>query len=168
MKVFAIASVTADGYIGKTADHLADWTSPEDKKLFVRLTKEAGVIVMGSRTFATIGRALPERRMIVYTTKPELITAEGVETTSEPPEELITRLRREGAKGVAICGGAIIYSMFINSGKVDELYLTVEPILFGKGVPLLSVDAEISLSLLDTSKLNDHTVLLHYAINKSK
>jgi dihydrofolate reductase len=51
MKVFLIAAVTADGFIGRDASHLADWTSPEDKKLFRKLTTEAGVVVMGSKTF---------------------------------------------------------------------------------------------------------------------
>lgn len=167
MKVFAIASVTADGFIGKTADHLADWTSPEDKKLFVRLTKQAGIMVMGSRTFATIGRALPERRTIVYTSKPELINVEGVETTNEAPADLIDRLRKEGAEGIAICGGSLIYSMFVDAGLVDELYLTVEPIIFGKGIPLFNGELDIKLSLIETSKLNEHTVLLHYAFTQT-
>ncbi len=164
MKVFAIATITADGFIGKTADHLADWSSPEDKKLFVRLTKEAGVMVMGSRTFATIGRALPERRTIVYTSKPELITIEGIETTNEAPAALLARLAKEGVNGVAICGGAAIYSMFAEAKLIEELYITVEPVLFGTGISLFSNDLNIHLSLIDTSKLNDHTVLLHYAV----
>ena len=111
MNVFIIAAITVDGFIGRDANHLADWTSPEDKKLFVKLTKQAGIIVMGSRTFATIGRALPGRRTIVYTSHPESITAEGVEATSEAPADLLARLEREGATGVAICGGASIYRL---------------------------------------------------------
>ncbi|MEK7152944.1 MAG: dihydrofolate reductase, partial [Patescibacteria group bacterium] len=84
--------LTADGFIGRDASHLSDWTSPEDKKLFIRLTKEAGVMVMGSRTFATIGRALPGRKTIVYTSKPEDFVMEGVEATSETPADLVARL----------------------------------------------------------------------------
>lgn len=164
MKVFIIAATTADGFIGRDATHLADWTSKEDKQLFVRLTKEAGVIVMGSATFATIGKALPGRRMIVYTTKPDSIDAEGVETTDKPPEELITQLKQEGVNGVAVCGGASIYDLFVRSGVVNELYLTVEPKLFGTGVPLFANHLDTDLALLETEKLNEHTVLLHYQV----
>lgn len=164
MKVFIIAAMTADGFIGRDATHLADWTSKEDKQLFVRLTKEAGVIVMGSSTFATIGRALPGRRMIVYTTKPDLIDAEGVEVTDKPPEKLIAQLEKEGAGGVAVCGGASIYDLFVRSGIINELYLTVEPKLFGVGVPLFANQLDTDLSLLETEKLNEHTVLLHYRV----
>nr|AIA11163.1 Dihydrofolate reductase [uncultured bacterium] len=162
MKVFIIAAITADGYIARDADHLADWTTREDKRLFVKLTKEAGVIVMGSKTFATIGRALPERRMVVYTRHPEEVAVEGVETTTESPQQLVSRLETEGAKGVAICGGAAIYSLFMAAGVVDELYVSVEPLVFGKGITMLDTPLEQNLSLKDVSKLNDHTVLLHY------
>ncbi|EDK72444.1 bifunctional deaminase-reductase domain protein [candidate division TM7 genomosp. GTL1] len=166
MKVFLIVATTADGMIGRSTGHLADWTSPEDKKLFVRLTKEAGVMVMGARTFETIGRALPGRRTIVYTSKPESITVEGVEATNESPTELVARLKNEGASGVAICGGASIYQLFMESGLVDEVYLTLEPLLFGTGVPLFSGQLEVALQLVSLKKLNENTVLLHYKVKK--
>lgn len=166
MKVFIIAALTADGFIGRTADHLADWTAPEDKKLFVRLTKEAGAMVFGSHTFATIGRALPGRRNIVLTSKPEVITAEGVETSAEPAAELVRRLHQEGAAGLAVCGGASVYTQFMKAGVVDEIYLTVEPVVFGTGIPLFTEPLEASLRLLANEKLNDHTILLHYSVTK--
>lgn len=166
MKVFLIAALTADGFIGRNASHLADWTSPEDKKLFVKLTKEAGVLVMGSRTFATIGRALPGRKIFVYTSKPEAFAAvDGVEATNEDPAALVARLQTDGTSGLAICGGASIYSLFMQSGVVDELYLTIEPVLFGTGVPLFGNEMETELALLDTRQLNDNTVLLHYSVD---
>jgi dihydrofolate reductase len=167
MKVFLIAALTADGFIGRNASHLADWTSPEDKKLFVRLTKEAGVVVMGSRTFATIGRALPGRRMVVYTTKPGDFAADGVEATNEAPAELVARLSKEGAQGLAVCGGASIYSLFMQAGVVDELYLTIEPVLFGTGITLFKDEMETRLTLADTQQLNENTVLLHYSVSRS-
>lgn len=165
MKVFLIAALSADGFIGRNADHLADWTSPEDKKHFVALTKQAGVMVMGARTFATIGRALPGRRTIVYTNNPERITTTGIETTGEPPTELIARLACEGAAGVAICGGASIYSLFMRAKVIDELYLTIEPTLFGHGVPLFASHLDTALTLIDHQQANSKgTLLLHYRI----
>lgn len=164
MKTFIMAAITVDGFIGRDAHHLADWTSKEDKQLFVRLTKEAGVIVMGSATFSTIGKALPDRRMIVYTSKPETINAEDAETTDEEPKELVERLEQEGASGIAVCGGASIYDMFIRTGVVDELYLTVEPKLFGRGVPLLADSVDIDLTLIESNQLNENTILLRYGV----
>nr|AIA16737.1 RibD C-terminal domain protein [uncultured bacterium] len=164
MKVFLIAAVTADGYIARHGDHAADWTSKEDKQVFVRLTKEAGVMVMGSRTFATINRALPERRTVVYSSKPDHITVPGIEVTNEAPGDLVRRLEKEGANGLAVCGGATIYDLFMQAGVVDELYLTVEPVTFGRGITLFNTPLDLSLKLLETEQLGSNSVLLHYQI----
>ncbi|MDM8539056.1 dihydrofolate reductase, partial [Desulfobacterales bacterium HSG17] len=58
---------TLDGKIAKDADHFPDWTGPEDKKLFVKLTKQAGCLIMGSKTYDTIGRPLPGRKNVIMT-----------------------------------------------------------------------------------------------------
>lgn len=169
MKVFLIAAVTADGFIARTNDQLSDWTSSEDKKLFVRLTKEAGVMVMGSRTFATIGRALPERKTIVYTAHPEAITGlddPAIETTREDPKDLVTRLAAEGVNGLAICGGSQIYSLFAAAGVLEEVYLTVEPVFFGTGVTLFGEQLDLQLELIESQNLNDNVLLLHYRVAK--
>jgi dihydrofolate reductase len=164
VKTFIVAAITADGFIGRSGTHNADWTGKADKQVFVRLTKEAGVIVMGARTFATIGRALPGRRTIVYTTHPEEITAEGVETTSEQPTDLMMRLEKEGVTAVAICGGASIYSLYMQHGLVDELYITTVPILFGQGVSLFTSTLNIALTMQETTPLANGAYLTHYKV----
>lgn len=168
MKTFIIAAISADGFIGLTSDHHADWTSKEDKQLFVQLTKEAGVMIMGSKTFQTIGRGLPGRKTVVYTSKPdEYGKFEGdVIATDQAPADLIQSLAKEGYVSVAVCGGAQIYSLFLQAGLVDELYLTVEPTVFGGGIPLFTDIQTTQLQLLDQRMLNDQTILLHYTVSK--
>jgi dihydrofolate reductase len=155
MNVALIAAITADGFIGRNASHLADWSGSADKKLFARVTKQLGTMIMGAHTFATIGRALPGRRTIVY-------------TTAEDPAGLLARLEAEGTPGVAICGGAQIYRLFLEAGLVQELYLTVVPVLFGQGVTLFDHELETSLKLIGTEQLDDNAVLLRYKVLTAK
>jgi dihydrofolate reductase len=164
MKVILIAAISADGFIARDANQLADWTSKEDKKVFVRLTKQAGVMVMGRNTFDTIGRALPGRHSIVYSSRS--IDNPDVEITDEKPKELLKRLENESYDEVAICGGQAVYDMFLREYLVDELYLTLEPTLFGSGMSLARTISNTNLKLLDTTKLNDDTLLLHYEVQK--
>lgn len=168
MKVFIIAALTADGFIGRDVDHTSvDWTSPEDSKAYRQITKEAGVMIMGSRTFATINRAMPGRKTIVYTSHPENIAhIEAVEATNEAPDDLLRRLESQGFSQIAICGGSTIYYQFMEAGLVDELYLTVEPIFFGKGIPLFSDKLDIKLQLKEVKHLNEQTIQLIYAVLK--
>lgn len=168
MNVFIIAALTADGFIGRDASHTSvEWTSDEDKQIFRAATKEAGVMIMGSRTFATINRGMPGRKIVVLTSRPdELAQFDGVGASSEAPAELLKRLESEGYSQVAICGGSSVYFQFIQAGLVDELYLTIEPVLFGQGVALFNGTLDLKLELKETKQLNDNTLQLVYKVLK--
>lgn len=164
INTFIIAAQSLDGFIGpKDHTNSMSWTSGADKEFFKKKTKEAGVIIMGRTTFETIGKALPERKMIVYTSKP--LNIEGVEAVQEPPAVLLKRLENEGYSSVAICGGSSIYSLFLESGLVNELFITIEPIIFGEGIPLFSKENRKSLDLISETKLSDTAILLNYKID---
>lgn len=159
MNTFIIAAMTADGFIARNAHHRADWTSKEDKAFFVERTKQAGVVIMGSNTFETFGKPLKNRLHIVYSKNKKY---EGVETTSLPPAELLKQLEGRGYTEAAICGGATIYTMFMKAGLVDMLYLTIEPLLFGSGIPLFTEPLDVNLQLASSRTLADNVILLEY------
>ena len=115
MICFISAALTTDGFIGKDSAHAASWTSKEDKKRFIEITKRAGVVVMGLNTYRTLGKPLKDRLNVVYS--PEKLTGAdaiaGVETTTKAPADLLADLADRGYKEVAICGGSQIYTMFM-------------------------------------------------------
>ncbi len=163
-KVFIIAAISADGFIAKDDKHSPMyWTGKADKKRFIELTKRAGVVVMGSSTYKTIGTPLKERVNIVYSRNQKF---DGVEMTNDNPRELIQKLGERGFKEIAICGGSNIYTMFMKAGVVDTVYLTIEPIMFGKGIPLFIDDLHYLLKL-KSSQISEETgsLLLEYSVD---
>lgn len=183
MHIFLIAAVSIDGYIAQVTDQVSTaWTSKEDHKFFVQRTKQAGAMVFGSKTFQTFNRLLPGRANIVYTRDPQQfmqsVTLPTVEVTIEtstfeqtdvlyvtklPPKELVTVLEKVQITELAICGGSSIYSQFMKNGLVQTVYLTVEPVIFGKGVPLFGEPLDAKLVLKKVVNLSDQTLLLEYA-----
>ncbi len=143
-----------------------DWTSPEDKKHFVQVTKELGTMVLGSTTFDTIGRALPGRRMIVMTSRPEAYEVPGVETFTGSAQDLVSELESEGVPALAVIGGAGVYGQFLAAGLADELMLTVEPHVFGRGITLADADLDLKLRLLDTQKLGENSIVIQYEVER--
>ena len=164
MKVLIIVAISADGFIATDANHPAVWTSKEDKKLFVELTKRAGVMIMGRSTYETIGKALPGRVNIVYTSRP--LDSPDIVTTQEDPKELVERLSKEGYEEIAVCGGQAIYDMFLKEKLVDELYITVEPVFFGSGITISKNFNKADLQLIEYKELNNDTLNLHYRVKK--
>lgn len=165
MNIFIIAALTADGFIAKNAEHSPlQWRSKFDREFFISRTKKAGVVVMGYNTAKTMRRPMPERLNIVYSTTTEGF--EGYEVTQKPPLELIKDLASIGYKEVAICGGSHTYTMFMEAGVVDKLYLTIEPFIFGDGIRLFKKDLDYKLKLLSQKVLGGDTLLLEYEVIK--
>lgn len=169
MKVTLVMAMSADGFITKHSDGLVDWSSKEDKKFFVEKTKEAGVIIYGNQTFKTFNKPLPGRLNVVMTRtvegkeqQPELL-----EYTDQSPEIILETLEQRGFNHVVLAGGAMINSLFFTKNLVDELFITIEPFLFGEGKRLTEhLNMDIALDLVDQSLLNKDTILLHYEVKR--
>lgn len=162
-------AITADGKIAKSATHFANWTSGADKKMFVEKTKSAGVIIMGLTTYQTIGRPLPGRLNVVLTPEPEKETSipGSLEYTSQNPKELLEDLEKRNFFEAIIGGGATINGLFLKENLVDEIWLTVEPKIFGEGLNLFrGVEADLNLELLETVQLDKNVIQLKYKIIK--
>jgi len=168
MTIFIIAALTADGYIGRNAGHNSTvWTGKADKKRFIEITKRAGVVIMGQNTWNTLRKPLKERLNIVYSPTPLTGDTTGVEVTMKSPAELLEDLESRGYKEVAICGGSMIYTMFMKSGLVTRLYLTIEPVVFGDGVRLFKEEMDYRLSLISSAVTEEGTLLLEYEVKKN-
>lgn len=115
MKISMIAAMANNRVIGKDND--MPWHLPADLQHFKQVTLNKPVI-MGRRTFESIGRALPARRNIVITTNPDF-QPQGVEVVNSPEQalELVA-----GNEEVMIIGGGRIYQHFLP--LCQRLYLT--------------------------------------------
>lgn len=168
MKIILMAAITADGQIGKSSDHLSlDWTSSADKKIFVNVTKESGVIIMGRTTYDTIGRPLPKRLNLILTGSPEKYESQPgiLEFHKKTPIEVKKYLASKKFDTAILCGGAKTYADFLAAGVVNELYLTVEPKLFGNGIGLLGDTlTDINLELISFEKIGEESLFIKYNV----
>ncbi len=117
MKVSLIVAMAAHGVIGREGG--LPWHLPADLARFKRLTMGHHLIV-GRRTWQSIGRPLPGRKMIVVTRDPAF-TAEGAQRADSPEAALeLARVAREEETFVA--GGAELYRVLLP--RADRIYLT--------------------------------------------
>lgn len=170
-EVILLVAMSTDGFIAPTDQEKLPstvWTSKEDKQFFTEKSKEIGTLIMGSKTFETIGRTLPGRRSIVMTSRPENYTNFddlNLIFTSQSPEEILAELGKQGINQIALCGGARIYNLFLQKNLVDKMFITVEPHTFGEGVKIFDQKVTEKFKLLKQSKLNEKgTLLLEYLL----
>ena len=164
MKVTMVMAITLDGKTARDDKHPADWTGKEDKLKFIEITRRAGVVIMGSKTFDTIGRALPGRKNIVMTRNRDRKSAGNLIFTDQTPELILEGLAREGFSEVALIGGTQINTLFAMANLIDEIYVTIIPLLFGRGLNLFDHDMDARLELVDCEVISDQSLVLKYRV----
>lgn len=157
-------AMTVDGKIAKNSTQFANWTSREDKKLFVEVSKQHGVIMMGENTFNTFPGPLPGRLNVVFTEQKNPKEIKGVKWVSGEPEKILLELENLGYKSALLGGGTTLNSLFLKNKLIAEMILTVEPKIFGQGLSLFNEDLDAELKLISLEKLNEDTVMLKYKI----
>lgn len=118
MIVSAIAAVSRNGVIGR--DGRLPWNYPEDLRHFKQVTL-GHALVMGRKTWESLGRPLPGRRHLVLTRNAGLVLPAGVVRCAELGEAV--RLAAEaGETELFVIGGGEVYARALP--RCDRLYLT--------------------------------------------
>ncbi|BBQ54399.1 type 3 dihydrofolate reductase [Aeromonas jandaei] len=117
MKISMIAAMAHDRVIGK--DNQMPWHMPADLAHFKRVTLGKPVL-MGRKTFESIGRPLPGRRNLVISRNPDY-QADGIEVVGSVEAAMALLADNEVAE-VMVIGGGHLYAELLP--KADCLYLT--------------------------------------------
>lgn len=115
MIISLIAAIGKNGVIGK--DNSLPWKLPADMKRFKELTLGKPVL-MGRKTFESIGKPLPDRKNIILT-RDKSYKAEGCIIAYSADEAL--KVAR-GSEEIMIAGGEQIFREFLP--KANRMYLT--------------------------------------------
>ncbi|GAB3044476.1 dihydrofolate reductase family protein [Parafrigoribacterium mesophilum] len=166
---------TIDGFIADENDRL-DWLLQFGfdafRESYDGFLAEVGALVMGATTYEFILRQDPEHwdyadRPTWVLTHRDLSRIPGgnITFTSEADIADLHRKLVDGADGknVWIVGGGNVAAQFANLGLIDELVVTIMPIVLGSGKPLLPI-ASIAgpLGLLRTSSFDNGALELAY------
>jgi dihydrofolate reductase len=166
MKTILIFVSSLDGKITRWEDpSVRLWSSRSDQEYFDTIWKSTRVIIMGSGTYRPDPvKPDPQHLFVVLTGNPTRYKDEHVEGrlefTGASPSELIKRFRNDGETNILIVGGAKIASSFLKENLIDELWLTIEPRIFGAGTGFVTDEKlDIQLSLISCVKANDRGTL---------
>ena len=116
LKVEMIVAVATNGVIGKNGK--MPWHLPTDLKRFKQITM-GHAVVMGRKTYESIGRALPHRHNIVLSSQ-ILNMPQGVDCVATP-EAALQAARVKNASRAMIIGGQQIYKIFEPQAQILHL-----------------------------------------------
>ena len=167
MKVYLIFLQTLDGKLALNRGDDLSWGTKRDKLYFKEMSIKIGTMIMGHNTYLTLPKVVFKNRKSFVLTEIEHETQENVEfIVNKTPQDVINILEAKGIKQVAVIGGAYVINEFVKSNLIDEIYITIAPKIFGKGLESFKGDYDMkSLKLLDYEVFEDE-VLLHYQVLK--
>lgn len=172
MKKVLVFVSTLDGKITHWGEpNVKTWSSKEDKEYFKKIWDESSITVLGSGSF-NVGpiKTSPANHLIVMTRTPakynDFEVPGQLEFSDQTPAQIVARCEKEGVEQMLIAGGAHVATSFFKAQLIDEIWLTIEPKIFGTGGNfVINENLDIDLQLISLEKVNERgTLIAKYAV----
>ncbi|GAB5562144.1 MAG: dihydrofolate reductase family protein [Synoicihabitans sp.] len=176
MLVVLIVAQSLDGFIARHDEPGVAWASSADQRWFRQALGEFDCQVMASTTYQTVRDHLRSKSedgcfRIVMTRRPQNFAADqetgALEFTSASPAAILRTLTDSDRTACALLGGATAHDAFLRSGLVNEIWVTIEPRIFGRGTPLVRETQDQKLAIISSERLpNSDSLLVRYRVIK--
>jgi dihydrofolate reductase len=167
-------ATSLDGYIARpdgTFDFLSIVERPDEDYGFADFFASVDALVIGRNTYET-ALAFPEwpyagKRCIVITHR-ATPSVHGEQFFAGAPTALVEQLGLSGAQRLYVDGGAVI-RQFLADNLIDDLTLSIVPVLLGQGIALFGPEVPERRLRLDSSKsFESGLVQLYYQCSVSR
>jgi len=167
-------SMSINGLVTRSNNDDFSWQSKEDKEHFLKLKSQYSLIIMGRKTYDYIRHKLvldPKMLRVVVTHHPDRYSSNQINNQLEfinlDPITLVHNLETRGFKKALLAGGPNIATQFLNCHLINEIYLTIEPIIISYGIKIFEIPNEEKMTLIESKTLNSKgALILNYKINK--
>lgn len=160
-KVQLYIAASIDGYIARP-DGGIDWLSMVEKKGedygYGEFISSIDITLMGRKTYEEVlgfGGPFPymDTKNYVFSRQQRQPDDNPVQHIDEDPAAFVKRLKAQPGGNIWLIGGGQLNTVLLNAGLIDEMILSVIPIVLGEGIPLFGGEPK------ETKwKLEEHTV----------
>lgn len=173
MKCSVYIAVSLDGFIAR-ADGGLDWLNAVQRDGedygYSKFAKTIDVLVMGRGTYETalgFGGWPYEGKRVVVLTHQNRESKYGETFFSGDVRELVAQLKREGCQRAYVDGGAVVREFFA-ADLIDDLTLSVIPVVLGTGIRLFNEEVpERALRLESSRAFDSGLVQLTYSVARN-
>ena len=146
-KIILFIATSLDGYIARE-DGAIDWLFTDADYGYKHFYDSIDTTVMGNTTYKqalTFGEfPFKEKINYVFTRQAPKAKDERVTFISEDIATFGAALKKQEGKDIWLVGGGQINEAFRQAGLIDELIISIHPIILGKGIPLFGDSSTIS------------------------
>lgn len=178
VKVSVFIATSLDGYIARPDGdvawlHEGEPVEEGDDMGYSALFNAVDALVMGRGSFEKVLEFDPwpyGTKPVIVLSRNQLEVPEALRDTvridSSSPQELVDKLSQEGYTRIYLDGGKVIQS-YLREGLVDNMTITMIPVLIGAGIPLFGgLEKDVKLKLLESKSWQNGMVQLNYEVLK--
>lgn len=168
-------ATSLDGFIARR-DGAVDWLGRVERAGqdygYQAFADRMDTVLLGRRTYDKVLEfsewPYPGKRVCVVTHKPPAAARAGESFVGGTPATIREQLAEAGARNVYVDGGVLV-SEFMAAGLLDELVISVIPVLLGAGLPLWARPfTETPLTLVSADAFDAGLVQLKYRVGAGK
>lgn len=171
-KVILYIASSLDGYIAAPGDDLSfldNLDHGSDDYGYADFMKGVDTMIMGRKTFdwvvKEVGKYPHEEKTYVLSSQNKE-SNDNVIFYSDGIEKLMKEIHSEEGGNIFCVGGSKVIQEFLELKCLDEIILSIAPVLLGSGTPLfLEISKSIQLSLLKSESYKSGMAQLHYKVN---
>ncbi len=163
-------AVSLDGFIeGPNGEY--DWCFTDQDYGLSEFFKGVDAIFMGRKSYELASQSAetnPWKGMTTYVFSKTIDKAPSKDVKLVRGMSEVASIIQQPGKDIWLFGGAELTTEFINAGLVDELWLSVHPILLGSGKPLFqNINGRKHLKLAESKAYDTGLVSLKYTLHES-
>lgn len=167
-KIILFIASSLDGFIaGKNGE--IDWLFSDADYGYKKFYSSVDTVLVGRRTYeAALGlEKIPfeSKKCFVFTSKE--IKVKQNATVIPYAVSFTKKLLKRPGKNIWLVGGGEVVSDFLNNNLIDEIILSIHPIILGEGIPLFpKIKGKKDFALSSSGSFESGLVQLHYIVKK--
>jgi dihydrofolate reductase len=168
-KISLFIASSLDGYIARNSGEI-DWLFTDQDYGYTEFIAEVDTLIMGNKTYQQVlgfGEYPYSDKEVFVLSKTLQGEAENkAKFVSDDWQDFIKSLRQSNGGVIWLVGGGQTIHYFLKHGFIDELILSIHPIILGSGIPLIVNDPSIEtkLNLKEVKNYNSGLVQLSYDV----
>ncbi|HIK03987.1 MAG TPA: dihydrofolate reductase [Trichormus sp. M33_DOE_039] len=166
-KIILFIAASLDGYIARKSGEV-DWLFTDQDYGYAEFFAEVDTLIMGNKTYQQVlsfgDYPYQDKEVFVFSQTQRGRTSNNALFVNNDWEKFIGTLRQSSGGNIWLVGGAQIIYFFLKNSWIDELILSIHPIILGSGIPLVVNDPSLenSLFLQDFKKFDSGLLQVTY------
>ena len=185
-KLILLAHISLDGFVAGSKGELDDFDASDENLAFVtELTENADAALFGRKSYQMLEEYWPTAKDRPNATKAEIgysnwynsatkivfsktLSLQNLKNTivinENIPDEII-KIKEQAGKNILIFGSPSVSQLLMQSDLIDSYWIFINPIIFGKGIPLFAEQINKSkLKILSTKQFANGELAINYVV----